>query len=634
MFFCLPERIGLRFQPWAVVLLLLLATRLWAAPDPLTYPLGANLVPAVQGGGVVFRVWAPNATTVSAAGQFNGWNVTANPMVKDAGSGIWSVWVASATEGQEYKYVLNGTSYKIDPRARDTINTTDNGIIRGDGSTYPWQATGWQTPDKDKAIVYELHIGTFSGNGDSAPNYPARYRDVVDRHLADLLALGVNIVHIMPIHEFPGGVSWGYNPVHFFAPESDYGTPDDFRYMVDKLHQNGIGVILDVVYNHVSNSDNNLWNFDGAANIYFFGANCQGSTPWGDTRPKYTATQVRNFFTDNVRYWMQEFRLDGLRVDATAYMRGYCNELGEGWQLMGDITDAARAINPRAILIAEELPNTDVVTQPRASGGAGYDTQWADNFGDVMRAQLQQIGANASPNVSSISSVITNTGWSGANSEALLYVESHDEASVLGRATKLADPTTPGSAKALGVAKVVGGLTLLSPGMPMLLQGQEFGEDKNFGDQSADRIWWGFLNTRSGFRQYFSTLVSMRKARGGLRSTSGAQVTHTNEGADVLAFQRYDGAGDVLMVVANLSATAFTSYDLGFPQAGNWHEVVNSNNSSFGGTGTNLNGTRNATLTPRDGLPASMSVTIPPWSLLVFSQNPLVPVELSGFSAE
>lgn len=609
-----------------------LAPTLWAAPDPLTYPLGANLVPAAQGGGVVFRLWAPNATSVSVAGQFNSWSSSANPLSNS--SGIWSGWVPAAVMAQQYKFVLNGTSWKIDPRARDTVNTTDNAIIRGDGSSYAWQATGWQTPDKDRLIIYELHVGSFSGNGDGVANYPAKYRDVIDTHLDELLALGVNMVEVMPIHEFPGGVSWGYNPVHFFAPESDLGDPDDLRYMIDKLHQNGISVMLDVVYNHTSNTDNNLWNFDGASNIYFFGANCQGSTPWGDTRPKYTDAQVRQFFVDNVTYWFKEFKIDGIRVDSTANMRGYCSELGEGWLLMGDLTDAARAVNPRAVCIAEELPNTAVVSLPRASSGAGYDAQWCDLFKNEMFTALGAIGSGGNPSMAGVANAIANSGWGGGNDQAVKYIESHDEAANGGRTPKRADPTTPTSAKALGLAKVAGGITLLAPGIPMLLQGQEFAEDKNFGDQTADRIWWGFLGTRAPIRDFFSTLCTLRKSRGGLRAGSGVQVTHVNDSGEVLAFQRYDSNGDVLFIVANFSATAFGAYQLGVPSAGLWYEIANSNAVGYGGSGTGVNTSLTAAAVARDGLPANFTAQLPAYALLVFSQNPTVPVEISNFIVE
>ncbi|MBN1475217.1 alpha amylase C-terminal domain-containing protein [Candidatus Sumerlaeota bacterium] len=587
------------------------------------FSLSATPISSSQGGGVGFRVWAPNASSVTIPGQFNSWNTGAEPMSAD-GDGIWSAVVADAEVGDEYKFFLSGSDYRIDPRSRDTVNSTGNSIVRSDGSDYPWTDGAWQTPDHDQMVIYELHVGTFSGNGDGVGIYPARFRDVVDEHLDELQALGINMVEIMPVHEFPGGVSWGYNPVHLFAPESDYGSPDDLRYLVDQLHGAGIGVILDVVYNHTSTTDNNLWNFDGPANIYFFGENCMGETPWGHTRPRYTEAQVRALIVDNARHWIEEYHMDGLRVDSTANMRGYCNEAGEGWLLMGDIADAARSANPRAILIAEELPNDPTVTTPRAQGGAGYDAQWGDTFNDTLRAQLGVIASSGDPDMAAIADAIVNSGFGRPNDEVVKYVESHDEAGNDQRITALIDPADPFSDRARGLSMVSTGLSIVSPGVPMLFMGQEFLEDKPFDDGADDRIWWGNLTAHAGVRDLLADLISLRTERGSLRAGSGAQIIHINDSAEVIAFQRWDGAGDVTFIIANFSGTDFTSYLVGAPQMGTWHELANSQSPAHGGSGA-VNGSLTATPDARDGMPATLDLALPGWSLLVFSQTDAEP---------
>lgn len=613
-------RLSPRWLP-ALLLVLLVSTAAAAPVDVTAYPLGATVVPAAQGGGAVFRVWAPNATAVNVPGQFNGWNTGGAPMTLQPGTGVWGVHVANAQAGQEYKFYLTapgGNLWRNDPRGRDSVNTNGNSVLRGDGSGYAWQATSWQTPDHGAMIIHEIHIGTFSGNGDGVTAYPGRFRDVVDAHLADLQALGVNMVEVMPIHEFPA-TSWGYNPVHLYAPESDYGTPDDFRYLVDRLHQAGIGVILDVVYNHMSNTDLDLWQFDGPANIYFFGLTCQGETPYGSTRPRYTESQVRSWIIDNASHWMREYRLDGLRVDATQLMRGYCDEQGEGWTLMAAVADAVRAVNPRAIAIAEELPNTQLVTEPVASGGAGYDAQWGDLFHDTLRANA---GA-ANPDMGAIANAVATSGFGGPAARSVKYVDNHDESGNGERITRAIDGADPFSPRAIAMNKVLAGLVLLSPGIPMLFQGQEFMEDKPFGDGPADRIWWGFLGTYAPVRDFFGDLGALRRTRASLRAGSGHQTIHVNDAANVFAFQRYDPGGDVTFVIANFSATAFGSYLVGVPAAGPWHELVNSQASAYLGTAAALNGSRTATGTPRDGQPATLDVLLPPHALIVFSQTPL-----------
>lgn len=592
-----------------------------AQVDSAAYPLGATIVEEPGESGVVFRVWAPNATSAHVAGSFNSWSATATPMtLESAASGIWSTHVANALEGQEYKFVFNGNHWRVDPRARNTVNSNGNGIIEDDGSDYPWQATEWETPPHNEMIIYELHVGSFSGNGDGVTNYPAKYRDVVDAHLDDIIAAGANMIQIMPIHEFPGERSWGYNPSHFFAPETDYGTPDDLRYMIDTLHQNGIGVILDVVYNHTSNSDNNLWMFDGSdENIYFYstGEPCLDETTWGP-RPDYREDQVAALFADNAAYWIEEFRFDGLRVDFTRAMHGYCFEEGEGWDTMKRIVNSVKAANPRAIVIAEELPNDSAVSTPQAQGGAGYDAQWCDPFGDILRGQLGQ----SDPDIGSIAFAISDSGFGRPNIEAVKYVESHDEAGNHMRLTSVIDGDDPFSERAIGLNKLAGALTLLSPGIPMLFMGQEFMEDKKFHDGEGDRIWWGFLDTYGGVRDVFGIVGGLRQTRPSLLGDAGVQITHSNDGANVVAFQRYDGNGDVTFVVANFSGDEFTQYRLGIPAPGTWYELINTDASRFLGSGI-TNGTLIATAGNRDGQSQYVDIHLAPYALAVFSQTPL-----------
>jgi 1,4-alpha-glucan branching enzyme len=602
--------------------------------DPSTWPLGATLLPDSLGGGTAFRVWAPNAESLSVPGQFNEWDRNASLMTFDPASGIWSVFIPDAREWHEYKYSIKTSSsmefYKNDPRARDTFNSNGNSIIRGNGDNYPWSAVNWEIPPHEKMVILELHVGTFSGEGDGVNHYPGRFRDIVDYHLKDIIALGVNMIEIMPIHEFPGSRSWGYNPVHFFAPESDYGAPDDLRYLVDTLHKNGIGVILDVVYNHTSTTENNLWNFDGDDNIYFFGDNCMGATPWGNTRPDFTEDEVRSFIVDNACYWIREFRMDGLRVDATSAMRGYCNDNGEGLSLMGEINEAVRKINPRAILIAEELPNSEIITKPVNDGGAGFDAQWCDPFNDNIRAQLKIMAGGGDPDIGSIISAISGPGFNGKNSQSVKYIESHDEAGNDKRITGVIDPLDPFSEKARDLAKVAGGLSILSPGIPMLFQGQEFLEDKIFDDKDSDRIDWALLNTYGKIRACFSLLISIRQERGSLKATSGIQITHVNEGANVFAFQRYDMEGDICFIIVNFGNINFSKYRIGIPSAGLWYELINTQDSIYMGSGT-VNNKVYADSPGHEGLPASVEIILPPYSLIVFSKTPFISDSSNGF---
>jgi 1,4-alpha-glucan branching enzyme len=289
---------------------------------------------------------------------------------------------------------------------------------------------------------------------------------------------------------------------------------------------------------------------------------------------------------------------------------------------MGDVADAVHAANPRAIAIAEELPNNDAVTRPRNQGGAGYDTQWDGRFVHTLRDQFGAMQGGGLPNIGDIAGAIAGNGFGGPNTQALKYAESHDEGGNGDRLTSVIDPANPFSAKAIALNKVAGGLSLLAPGVPMIFMGQEFMEDKRFGDGAGDRVWWGFLDTYSGVRDFFGDVARLRTSRGSLRASSGVQITHQNGSNGVVAFQRFNGFGDVTFVVANLGSTAFGTYSLGVPQAGTWHELVNSQATGYNGAGATSNGSRIASAENYDGQPAKLDIALPAQSFLVFSQTP------------
>lgn len=587
--------------------------------DPSSYPTGSTIT-SPYGAGAVFKVWAPNATKVSVRGSFNGWAETTDSLTKDSSSGIWSGFVSNATDNDQYKFYITSstgaTLWKIDPYAKDTINTTDNGILVHDN--YQWNDNDWQIPNHDDMVIYELHVGSFSGRNDGLTTFPGTFRNVVDTHLNDLKAAGVNMVEIMPIHEFPGGQSWGYNPVHFFAPESDYGSPEDLKYMVDTLHQNGIGVILDVVYNHVSNDDNNLWEFDGSENIYFEGG---GDTDWGP-RPNYAATAVYDFFVDNGVYWIETYHMDGLRLDATAAMH-VDDPTGQGWNLMKSIRAAAKTANSRAIIIAEELPNDSYVTMPESEGGAGFDGQWCDNFHDKFKEELNEIKALQDPDLSVMANAIANSGFDRPNMEAIKFLENHDEIGNVedNRINKIIDYNDPYSEKAIALSKVFTGLLLVSPGVPMLMQGQEFLEDTDFDDDLSHRIDWSKATTYKNIREFYRQTCQYRLSRGSLKGSSSIEFYHTNQSAGVFAFQRYDSNGDVSVVVANFSSTDFSTYNLGFPSSGTWYELLNSQNVKYDGTASSLNKIITASSPGMDNMNASATLNIPKYSLMLFNQT-------------
>jgi 1,4-alpha-glucan branching enzyme len=308
-------------------------------------------------GGVAFRVWAPFASAVSVAGTFNAWNKGATPLTHEGG-GYWSCDVTGAAIGDEYKFVVDnpgagGQRWKNDPYARSLTNSIGNSIVAE--TSFTFTAGGYATPPWNEMVIYELHVGSFRFDPASA-NGRGNF-DTVIGQLDYLRDLGINTIQLMPSDEFAGDISWGYNPSYIFAIESSYGGPNGLRRLVDAAHARGIAVIYDVVYNHLGPDDLDLWQFDGWSQdghggIYFYN-DWRRVTPWGETRPDYGRGEVRQYLRDNALRWLEERRCDGLRWDATGWIRnvfGRNNDAGsdiaEGWNLMLWINTEIRQRQP------------------------------------------------------------------------------------------------------------------------------------------------------------------------------------------------------------------------------------------------------------------------------------------------
>ncbi len=380
--------------------------------------------------GVAFRVWAPNAQSVFVKGDFNDWSDTAAPLAHEE-NGYWYASVESAKPGHEYKFVLvNGDRKleRIDPYARQVTNSTGNGVIY-DASSFDWQEDHHELPPHNELVIYEMHIGSFFTDADGKPG---GFDDAMEK-LEHLKRLGVNAIQIMPVAEFAGDYSWGYNPAHIFAVESIYGGPDGFKMLIREAHQRNIAVILDVVYNHFGPSDLDLWQFDGwheneKGGIYFYNDH-RAETPWGSTRPDYGRAEVRRFIHDNARMWLEEYHVDGLRYDSTLYIRcidgNEANELPDGWSLMQQINGDLRERFPRCITIAEDLRNNPWITKPIEAGGAGFHAQWDANFVHPVRA-IVTLAQDEHRSMESVRYAISFR-YEGDAFRRVVYSESHDE---------------------------------------------------------------------------------------------------------------------------------------------------------------------------------------------------------------
>jgi 1,4-alpha-glucan branching enzyme len=508
--------------------------------------------------GYAFRVWAPHAEAVSVVCDANGWDADAHPMEPE-GNGNWKAQVPGARTGQEYQYLVTtggDTVHRIDPRALAVTTSVGNGVLYDHGD-FDWEGDDFTPPHQHEMVVYETHIGSFVDKPDGGP---ADLHDLTGR-LDYLVGLGVNAVELMPLMEFAGDYSWGYNPAHIFAVEHTYGGPDALKTFVREAHKHGIAVLVDVVYNHFGPSDLSLWQFDGwsendKGGIYFYNDE-RSSTPWGDTRPDYGRPEVRDFILDNARMWLSEYHVDGLRLDMTPYMRsidGFEGDIPEGWAMMRSLADLVRTDFPRRLIIAEDLHNIAAVvsTEPE---GAGMHAQWDSQFVHPVREAITAQD-DAHRNMAAVATALTHTYLHPF--DRVVYTESHDEvANGSARIPTEVAPDNPAGWAAQKRATLGAALVLTAPGLPMLFQGQEFLEDEWFRD-TVPLDWeraWAFRD----ITQLFRDLIRLRRNLDGL--TAGLTGPHTtvlcsDEDTKVLAYVRSSGDDQHVLVAVNLAGHA------------------------------------------------------------------------------
>lgn len=580
--------------------------------------------------GVAFRVWAPHARAVFVKGDFNDWSDSATPLTHEE-HGYWYADVASAKAGQEYKYLLiNGDQKleRIDPYAKQVTNSTGNGVIY-DPSSFDWQNDHFTLSPHNELVIYEMHIGSFFTDAEGKPGD----FDTAIEKISHLKRLGVNALQVMPVAEFAGDFSWGYNPAHIFAVESIYGGPNGFKKFVREAHKRGFAVIQDVVYNHFGPSDLDIWQFDGwqengKGGIYFFNDD-RAETPWGSTRPDYGRQEVRRYIVDNALMWLDEFHVDGLRYDSTLYIRcvdgNEANEIPEGWSLMQQINGEIRANYPYSILIAEDLRTNPWLTKPTEENGAGFHAQWDANFVHPVR-EVVTLMQDENRSMESIRQAILFS-YDGDAFRRIIYSESHDEvANGKARVPQEINPDDPTGWHAQKRSTLAAGLVFTAPGIPMLFQGQEFLQGEWFRDDVP--LDWDMNAEFRGIVRLYRDLVLLRlNAKGTSRGLCGqfTNIYHVNEADNILAFQRWDqhGPGDDVVIVLNFSHVPKENYDIGMPSPGLWKLRLNSDakiysNDFDGFFSTDVEAMEGA----RDGLDAYTTISIGPYSMLIFSQEP------------
>lgn len=582
--------------------------------------------------GVFFRVWCPNAEQVSIVGSFNNWDPAANLMQYEE-NGYWGGNVGEAKAGDEYKFQIqspSGSFQRNDPYAREVTDSVGNSIIY-DQNNFDWGQKEFQMPGWNNLVIYELHTGTFNAK---VKGKPGDFYGLIEK-LPYLQQLGVNCIEIMPPFEFPGGFSWGYNPVHPFAIESEYGGPDAFKALVKTAHECGIAVILDVVYNHFGPSDLDIWQFDGwnennLGGIYFYN-DWRANTPWGDTRPDYGRKEVQQYIRDNAMMWLDEYKVDGLRMDMIPYIRKVNQEenpeniLHEGISLLRWINSEVSERFPWKLTIAEDLHGLDTITDSIGEQcGLGFGSQWDADFVHPVREAL--ITQNDEERSMEAIEMALLRRYSDDAFKRVIYTESHDE--VANGKARVAEEIAVKNVNnwyskkraSLGVA-----LVLTSPGIPMLFQGQELLEDKWFSD--TDPIDWKRLKKFNGYMNLHKDLIHLRLNKDNL--TEGLTGQHTqilkiDEEKKIIAYQRWKngGKGDNTVVILNFANTNQENYTIAFPSSGIWKVRFNSDWEGYDAEFENFTSVDTEAVDGEfEGFHAYANISIAAYSAIILSQD-------------
>lgn len=571
-----------------------------------------------------FGVWAPFAEAVGVTGDFTNWSQEGTPLKRNK-DGTWSGYVENVEVGQEYKYVIKRGKKLLernDPRALQLTAAQDATVIGN--PEFDWQGDDFELPPVSEQVIYELHIGTFNR---SDPATPGTFQSALEK-LDYLRDLGVNVIEVMPVSGTNMERWWGYEPTYLYAVEAAYGGRQAFKEFVRGAHQRGIGVVVDVVYNHLTPQPGfDLWRFDGwsepgKGGIYFY-SDARIETPWGP-RPDYGRPEVQAYIVDNARMWIEDCRIDGLRLDAIFAIRNTKgwnddpeHDLPEGWKLLQDINKAVHAANPRAITIAEDVACNEHVTRPAAHGGAGFDAQWETTFPNILRSTIDPVN-DTDRSLAPIEAELCKY-YNGQAFQRVVYSESHDaDANGQARLNAEISPADPDDIFARRRSMLAASVAFTAPGIPMVFQGQEFMEPGWFTHWTP--LDWSRVDTFHGTVQFYRDLCALRRnLRGqtaGLKG-QGYETLQCDEGRKVLAYHRWDhgGANDDTVIILNFSNTTHEDYELKFPAAGTWKVRLNSDWQGYSPDFTNVH-TDDVVVEATTG-----RVRLAPYSVIILSQD-------------
>jgi 1,4-alpha-glucan branching enzyme len=604
--------------------------------------LGAHVV----GPDTNFAVWAPNARSVSVIGDFNGWNRDADPMVRREGTGIWERTVPGVGTGALYKYLIDSNVddyrvFKADPYAFASEHRPQTASRVFDLSGYAWGDQEWLQSRRGRSAtsapisIYEVHLGSWM----RVPNQGDRwlsYREVAPLLADYVLEMGYTHVEIMPISEHPFDGSWGYQSVGYFAPTSRFGSPHDFMYLIDTLHQRGIGVILDWVPAHFPNDEHGLAFFDGT-HLYEYADPRRGlHSEWDTLIFNYGSPGVANFLISNALFWLDKYHIDGLRVDAVASMLylDYSRKGGE-WlpnqyggrenleavSLLRRANERIHAEFPDVVTIAEESTAWPMVSRPTSVGGLGFDYKWDMGW---MHDTLSYMSRDPIERKNHHNQLTFRMLY--AFSENFVLPLSHDEV-VHGKGSLI--NKMPGDVwQKFANLRLLFGYMFAQPGKKLLFMGNDFGQWREWNhDTSLD---WHLLDepAHQGLKRWVRDLNTVYRAEPALHELDndpdGFQWVDCNDVAQsVLSFVRKARSSqEQILVVCNFTPVPRTNYRVGVSRSGHWEEILNSDAKLYGGSGQGNIGGLKTTPVAWHGQPQSLNMTLPPLAVVAFRKTP------------
>lgn len=602
--------------------------------------LGAQLRVINGVAGVNFAVWAPNATAVSVIGDFNGWDGRRHPMRKHVPSGFWELFVPGLGVGELYKYQIRhhdeileksdpyGFAAEVPPRTASKVT---------DLSSYQWRDQSWLAARRERNWLesplsfYELHLGSWRRPGDE-PHRWLGYRDLAHQLVEYVTQLGYTHIELLPVSEHPLSASWGYQTVGHFAATSRYGSPQDFMYLVDLCHQNGIGVILDWVPAHFPRDGHGLARFDGTA-LYEHADPRQGEhRDWGTMIFNYGRHEVRNYLISNALFWMDKYHIDGIRVDAVASMLylDYSRKEGE-WvpnefggrenlhaiSFIKELNEQVHLQHPGVLTIAEESTAWAGVSRPTYLGGLGFSLKWNMGWMNDTRRYMHEEPIHRKYHHDELTFSLIY-----AFHENFVLPLSHDEI-VHGKGSLL--DQMPGDLwQRFANLRLLYSYMWTHPGKKLLFMGSEFGQwnEWNF-DES---LQWHLLQWEShqGVQKCMADLNRLYRNERALYELDfdgrGFEwIDCHNRDESVLAYvRRAKDPNDHVVVCCNFTPVPRLNYRVGVPATGWYREIFNSDSSYYGGSNLGNGPGRMAEPVGHNYRPSSMEVVLPPLAMVAF----------------